>query len=149
MQFPSYSGIYSDVKEEYGLQALQAVRYYVRSASKESRLRQHIAFSQRCRCYNLAPCSLTVRPLVPTHEGHQIAARASCQFPVACIQHDRLRRLETDLYFQKCQLEHTVHSQNFASIEQHKEQVQVKVKTSCKDCQKKKFDALAARQSLG
>ena len=75
-QFPSHSGIYSNVKEEYGLQALQAVRYYVRSASKESRLRQHIAFSQRCRCYILTPRSLAVRPQVLTREGHHIAARA-------------------------------------------------------------------------
>ena len=109
------------------------------------------AFSQRCRRYDLKPHSLAVRPLVLTHEGHQIATRASRQFLVARIQHcyNRLRRLETDLYFQKCQLEHVVHSQHFASIKQHKEQVQVKVKTSCEERQKKKFDALVARWSLG
>ena len=115
----------------------------MRSASKESRLRQHIAFSQRCRRYDLMPHSLALRPLVLTCEGHQIATRASRQFLAARIQHcyDRLRRLETDLYFQKRQLEHVDHSQHFASIEQHKEQVQVKVKTLCKERQKKKFDA--------
>ena len=35
---PSHSGLYRIVQEEYGMQALQSMRYYVNSASKESHL---------------------------------------------------------------------------------------------------------------
>ena len=98
MSLPSHSGLYRIVREEYGVQALQSVRYYVNSASKESRLRQHIAFNHRCRRYGLTPRSLAVKPLVSTQEGHRVAARASRQFLSARVQqcYGKLRRLETD-----------------------------------------------------
>ena len=65
MNLSSHSGLYRVIREEYGAQALQEVRYYVNFASKESRLQQHIAFSQKCHYYQLTPHSLTVKPLVP------------------------------------------------------------------------------------
>ena len=150
MDLLSHSGLYRIIREEYGAQALQAVRYYVNSASKESRLRQHVAFSQRCRCYQLTPCSLAVKPLVPTQEGQRVAARATQHFLAARIQHcyTKLRRLETGMFFQKCQLEYTVGQQHFATIEDHKESMQTKVSDAAKNRRKKKFDALLLKKRL-
>ena len=148
MSLPSHSGLYRIVREEYGVQALQSVRYYVNSASKESRLRQHIAFNHRCRRYGLTPCSLAVKPLVSTQEGHRGAARVSRQFLSARVQQcfGKLRRLETDLFFQKRQLEFVVGQQRLAIIEEHKGQVQEKVASAAKERQKK-FDTLVSKQS--
>ena len=58
------------------------------------RLRQHITFSQRCHRYQLTPRNLAVKPLVPTREGHQVAARASHQFLMARVQqcYSKLRK---------------------------------------------------------
>ena len=119
------------------------------TASKISRTRQHIAFSQRCRRYQLLPRSLTVKPLVPTPEGRRVAARAGWQFMSARVSHcyGELRRLETDLFFQKRQLEHVFSSRHAVTIEEHKNAVQYKVSNSSKERQKKKFDALLARQA--
>ena len=101
------------------------VRYYVNTASKISRTRQHIAFSQRCRRYQLLPRSLTVKPLVPTPEGRRVAARAGWQFMSARVSHcyEELRRLETDLFFQKRQLEHVFSLRHAVTIEEHKNEV--------------------------
>ena len=149
MSLPSHSGLYRIVREEYGVQALKSVRYYVNSASKESRLRQHIAFNHRCRRYGLTPRSLAVKPLVSTQEGHRVAARASRQFLSARVQqcYGKLRRLETDIFFQKHQLEFIVGKQRLSTIEEHKGQVQEKVARAAKESQKKKFDALVSKQS--
>ena len=65
------SKVHQIVREEYGIQALQTVRYYVNSANskqgKPPSTTHH--FSQRCRHYQLMPRSLAVKPLVPTQEG--------------------------------------------------------------------------------
>ena len=149
MDLPSHSGLYRIIREEYGAQALQAVRYYVNSASKESRLRQHVAFSQKCRRYQLMPRSLAVKPLVPMQEGQRVAARASRHFLAAHIQHcySKLRRLETDMFFQKRQLEYTVGQQHFTTIEDHKKSMQTKVSYAAKN-REKKFDALLLKKRL-
>ena len=107
MDLLSHSGLSRIIREEYGAQALQAVRYYVNSASKESHLRQHVVFSQRCHRYQLTPSSLAVKPMVPTQEGQRVATRANRHFLVARVQHcySNLRRLETDMFFQKRQLD--------------------------------------------
>ena len=108
---------------------------------------QHIAFTQRCRWYKLTLCSLAVKHFVPTREGCQVATKASHQFLMAHIQqcYGKLRRLETDRFFKKYQLEYVVSPQHFAIIEEHKEQVKAKMSSSCKERQKRKFDTLLAR----
>ena len=66
-----------------------------------------------------------------------------------CIQqcHDKLRGLETDLSFQKCQLEFVVGQQQFATIEGHKGQVQKKVAYTVKEREKKTFNMIVLKQS--
>ena len=56
-------------------------------------------------------------------------------------------RLETDLFFQKRQLEFVVGQQRLAIVEEHKGQVQEKVAHAAKERQKKKFDTLVSKQS--
>ena len=69
---------------------------------------------------------------------------------MACVQqcYGKLCRLETDLFFQKRQLEYVVCPRHFEAIEAHKDRVQTRTSTSCKEQQKKKFDALLSRQTL-
>ena len=90
-----------------------------------------------------------MKPLVSTQKGHRVAARASRQFLSARVQqcYGKLRRLETDLFFQKRQLEFVVGQQRLAIIEEHKGQVQEKVARAAKERQNKKFDTLVSKQS--
>ena len=140
--FPSHLGLYKRVKEDHGFEALKTVRYYVNTASEISHTQQHIAFSQRCRRYQVLPKSLTVKPLVQTAQGRRIAQRASSQFLAARVQHcyRRLNDLEMDLYFQKRQLEHVLSSQRLAAVENHRGDVQTKAINWVKEWQKHKFE---------
>ena len=92
--------------------------YYVNSTNKESRLCQHIAFNHRCRWYGLMPRNLAMKPIVSTQECHRIAAKVSWQFLLAHVEqcYGKLCRLETDLFFQKHQLEFVVSQQRLAII---------------------------------
>ena len=69
-------------------------------------------------------------------------ARASQQFLSARVQqcYGKLRRLETDLFFQKRQLEFVVGQQRLAIIEEHKAQVQENVALAAKERLKKKLN---------
>ena len=63
-----------------------------------------------CWCTGLVLSGLVMVPclhLVATQEGHHVAARASRQFLMACVKqcYGKLCRSETDLFFQKRQLE--------------------------------------------
>ena len=60
----------------------------------------------------------------------------------------KLRKLETDLFFQKRQLEYVVSPRHFKAIKAHKDRVQTRMSTLCKERQKKEFDALLSRQTL-
>ena len=77
-----------------------------------------------------------------------LAARVSRQFLLAHVQqcYGKLRRLETDLFFQKHQLEFVIGQQWLAIIEEHKGQAQEKVARTAKERQKK-FDMLVSKQS--
>ena len=72
-----------------------------------------------------------------------LAARVNRQFLLAHVQqcYGKLRRLETDLFFQKHQLEFVIGQQWLAIIEEHKGQAQEKVARTAKERQKK-FDML-------
>ena len=131
------------------MEALKTVRHYVNTAQKISRTHQHIAFNQRCRRYQLLQRSLTIKPLVPTPQGRRIAQRASYQFLSARVQqcYSKLKNLEMDMFFQKCQLNHTLGTQKAAAIEKHKDDTQSKVSTQTKERNKKKFDVLLTRKT--
>ena len=51
-------------------------------------------------------------------------------------------------FLSKRQLEYIVSPQHLGAIEAHKDQVQTRMSTSCKERQKMKFDALLSRQTL-
>ena len=80
-----------------------------------------------------------MKPLVSTQQGHHVAARASRQLLSArALQcYGKLHRLETDLFFQKRQLEFVVGQQRLAIIEEHRGQVQEKAACAVKERQKK------------
>ena len=80
------NGLLKIIKEDDGVEALKTVRHYINSACKISRTQQYIAFSQRCRWYQLLLRSVIVKPLVPTTHGRYIAQRASSQFLSAMLQ---------------------------------------------------------------
>ena len=90
-----------------------------------------------------------MKPLVPTSQGCRIARRAGFQFLSARVQHcySKLKNLETDLFFQKRQLDHALGAQKLAVLEKHVSNTQTKVSTQTKERQKKKFDNLLARQT--
>ena len=52
-----------------------------------------------------------------------------------------------DLFFQKCQLNHSLATQKAAVIEKHKDDTQTKLTAQTKDRHKKKFDLLLARKT--
>ena len=149
MSIPSHSGLFKLIKDEHGMEALKSVRHYVNTASNISHTHQHIAFNQRCRRYQLLPCSLRVKPLVPSPQGHRIAQRAGQQFLTARVQHcySKLKSLETDLYFQKRQLEFTLSCQKLTALELYKDESQTRTSSQTKERHKRKFDNLLARQS--
>ena len=116
MSIPSHSGLFKLIKDEHDMEALKSVRHYVNTTSKITH--QHIAFNQRCRCYQLLPHSLRVKPLVLTPQGRRIAQRAGQQFLTARVQHcySKLKSLETELFFQKRQLEFTRSCQKLTAL---------------------------------
>ena len=108
-ELPSHSGLFKVIREDHGVEVLKSVRHYVNTACKLSRTQQHIAFSQRCCRYQVPPRSLVVKTLVSTSQDHQIVRKVGYQFLTAHVQHcyNKLKHLETDLYFQGCQLQNS------------------------------------------
>jgi len=135
------------IREDNGIEALQAVRHYANTACKISHTNQHIALKQRCRRHQLLPRSLEVKPLVPTTQGRRVAQRSGFQFLAARVQHcyGKLKNLETDLFFQKHQLDHALGSQRFAALEKLVTDTQKKTTMQMKKERKRKFDNLMAR----
>ena len=86
-----------------------------------------------------------MRLLVLTPQGRHISLRASSQFLAAHVQqcYSKLKNTETDLFFQKHQLEHALGPQKLAAIEKHKDDTQTKISAQAKERQKK-FDTLLA-----
>ena len=148
-EIPGHSGHFKIIKVEHGTDALKAVRHYVNTASKISRIHQHIAFNQRCRRYQLVPRSLRVKPLVPTSDGRCIARRAGRQFLSARVRHcyGKLKNLEIDIFFQKRQLDFALGPQKSAALEVYKEEAQTKITSKTKERHKRKFDKLLTEQS--
>ena len=115
----AFRGLYKRVKEDHSLEALKTVRHYVNTACRISRTLQHIAFSQRWHRYQVLPKSVTEKPLVQTAQGRRIAHRADSQSFSARVQqcYKELKHLETNLYFQRCQLHHVLGSEWIAAVE--------------------------------
>ena len=86
-ELPSHSGLFKRIREDNSVEALQSARHYANTACKISRTYQHIAFSQRCRRYQLLPRSLEVKPVVSIAQGRLIAQRTGFQFLAARVQH--------------------------------------------------------------
>ena len=122
MTTPSRSTIFALIRDCYGVQTLQAARYYVKTSTKIAKHQQHTAFNRRCRLYNVIPRCLQVKPLVRTAEGYRIAYNASRHFLGARIQgcHKETHNLGNDLYFQRTQLEFTLQPDHFQELEEHR-----------------------------
>ena len=90
-----------------------------------------------------------MKPLVQTAQGRRIAHQAGLQFLSARVQqcYKKLKHLETDLYFQRCQLQHVLRSEWIAAVEEHRSDIQTKVSSKVKDRQKRMFDALLVKQT--
>ena len=134
--------------EDHGFEALKTVRHYVNTACRISRTHQHIAFSQRCRRYQVLPRSVTVKPLVQTAQGRRIAQRAGSLFLAARVQqcYKKLGDLETVLFLKR-QLHHALGSDRMAAVEEHRRDAQTKVSSKAKERQKRKFEALLVKQT--
>ena len=76
-------------------------------------------------------------------------ASTSWQFLSTRVQqsYSKLCRLETDLFFHKCQLEFIVGQQQLATVKEHEGQVQKKVARIAKERQKKKLDTLVLKRN--
>ena len=136
------------IKEEHSVEALKTVRHFVNTAQKISRTHQHIAFSQRCRQYQLLPRSLMVKPLVSTPQGHRIAqgpATSSC--PQGCSNATASCRTLRWICFPEAPVESHSWYPEGAAIEKHKDDTQTKVSTQTKEGHKKKFDVLLTRKT--
>lgn len=59
----------------------------------------------------------------------------------------KLKHLETELYFQRRQLQHVLGSERIVAVEEHRSDIQTKVSTKVKDRQKRTFDALLVKQT--
>ena len=59
----------------------------------------------------------------------------------------KLKHLETELYFQRRQLQHVLGSERIAAVEEHRRDIQTKVSNKVKDRQKHNFDALLVKQT--
>ena len=84
-----------------------------------------------------------------TPQGRRIAQRAGQHFLTARVQHcyGKLKSLETDLFFQKQQLEFTLSCQKLTALESYKDESQTRTSSQMKERHKRKFDNLLARQS--
>ena len=84
---------------------------------------------------------------MPITQGRRVAQRAGFQFLAARVQHcyGKLKNLETDLFFQKRQLDHALGPQRFAALEKPVTDSQKRTTTQTKERQKRKFDNLMAR----
>ena len=87
---------------------------------------------------------LQVKPLVKTAEGHRIARNTSQCFLGARIQecYRKNKQLETDLYFQRRQLEYALSQDLFQHVEDHCLRQTQRESQKAKDTQIKKFDNL-------
>lgn len=123
---------------------LQATRYYVKTSTKLSKYKQHTTFNRRCRERHVLPKCLRVKPLVRTAEGHQIAHNASRHFLGARIQecYRKIRHLETDLYFQRRQLEFSLQPDHLQELEHHHTHISDRESQKFKSTQIHKFDNL-------
>ena len=142
---PSHSGLFKRIREDNGVEALQPARHYANTACKISRTYQHM----RCRRYQLLPRSLEVKPLMPTAQGRRIAQRTGFQFLAARVQHcySKLKSLETDLFFQKRQLDYALGTEKSEALEKLVADTQTRTVIQTKERQKRKFDNLVTRRA--
>ena len=105
---------------------------------------QHLSFNHRCKCYGLIPPSLQARPLINSYRGRRIAMISSRQYLGARIAQNAAhsRRLQTDLFFQRRQLEYTLRPSHTASLHHLKERAVSQLTEKTKARQKRKFDNL-------
>ena len=88
-----------------------------------------------------------MKPLVRTAEGYRIANNASRHFLGARIQgcYKETRELETDLYFQRRQLEFILQPGHFQELEEHRVSLTNHVYQKSKATQIRKFNSLLER----
>ena len=93
--------------------------------------------------------TLRIKPPVRTSEGYRVARRASMAFLNARINENYriLRKLDHDVYFQKCQLERILHHHHAKALESLRLAAENQETTKVKARQKRKFDYLTKNKS--
>jgi len=140
---------YKYIEKTYNRELRAATRHYISTAQKIANQKQQLTFNHRCKYYGLLPPSLRVRPLVNTNTGRKIARRASDQFLHARISENAtsIRHLETDLFFQKRQLEFALRPEHADALQQLKDRSSSQLTEKIKTRLKRKFNWFLQRRT--
>ena len=140
--------MFSVIRSQYGTQVLQSVRYYVSTGIRLAKQREHLTFNLRCKQLRLSTSSLSVKPLVRTAEGYQIAKQTSFRFLCARINENvrNIENLEHDIFFQKRQLEFVLEERLFQAVHQHMSRKASNISNECRSRMKRRIDFLSRRR---
>ena len=150
-RIPNNTSLYKciEIEKTYNHELRAATRHYIPTAQKIVNQKQQLTFNHRCKYYGLLPPSLRVRPLVDTNTGRKIARRASDQFLRARISENAtsIRHLETDLFFQKRQLEFALRPEHADALQQLKDRSSSQLTEKIKTRLKRKFNWFLQRRT--
>ena len=122
MTTPSHTGLYKIIRENYNHESLISCCPVLRKdIPKNHHPETTPQFRSKIKTIRPdIPNAIRVRTLVDSYEGHRIAERASRQFLRARVTQNlhMIRHLETDVYFQRCQLELALHPGHLSALEE-------------------------------